>query len=116
MLHKHLQDGDIFNKWKARSWQGAYVGPSTCHASNIPLIYNPTTTHMSPQFHVVYDEDFILVVPLPSTAAADALLDKLYKKAFWMHDHNNPLLTDSYPFTTFWDQSIPTKPADHGRK
>jgi hypothetical protein len=50
VLHKRLQDGDAYSKWKARSWLGVYIGPSSCHASNIPLIYNPSTTHVSPQF------------------------------------------------------------------
>jgi hypothetical protein len=58
VLHKRLQDGDAFSKWKARSWLGVCIGPSSCHASNITLIYNPATTHVSLQFHVVYDEGF----------------------------------------------------------
>jgi hypothetical protein len=83
VLHKCLQDGDHFNNWKARSWQGVYVGPSTCHASNIPLIYNPITTHVSPQFHVVYDEGFTSVTSL-AMPSKDALLEKLYNKAYWI--------------------------------
>jgi hypothetical protein len=61
--------------WQNGSWQGVYVGPTTCHASNIPLIYNPATMHISPQFHVVYDESFTSVTPLPSFIS-DALMEK----------------------------------------
>ncbi len=48
VLNKRLQDGDSFHKWRARSWQGVYIGPSCCHASNVPLIYNYSTTYVSP--------------------------------------------------------------------
>jgi hypothetical protein len=77
VLHKELQDGATLNKWKPQSWLGVYVGTSNCHASAIPLIYNPNTTHVSPQFHVVYDEMFYTVNPPNSDAAVnDAYLSK----------------------------------------
>ncbi len=31
------------------------------HAANISLILNPRTGHVSPQFHVVYNYDFMMV-------------------------------------------------------
>lgn len=58
VLHKDLQDGSKIGKWKATSWQGVYIGHSSCHSGSIPLIYNPATTHVSPQYHIVYDEFF----------------------------------------------------------
>jgi hypothetical protein len=65
VLHKRLQDSDNLSKWKTRSWRRVYIGPSTCHAHNIPLTYNPATTHLSPQFHIVYDEGFTSVSSIP---------------------------------------------------
>jgi hypothetical protein len=38
-----------------------YVGCSPSHASNLALILNPRTGHISPQFHVVFNYDFIIV-------------------------------------------------------
>lgn len=58
VLDKALQDGKSLNKWKFRSWKGVYIGNSTCHSSFIPLIYNPATTHITPQYHVIFDEHF----------------------------------------------------------
>jgi hypothetical protein len=58
VLDKDLQDGKSISKWWKRSWKGVYIGSSTCHSSNIPLIYNPVSTHISPQFHVIFDESF----------------------------------------------------------
>jgi hypothetical protein len=43
-----------------------YVGRSPLHASNVGLILNPRTGHVSPQFHVVYDNDFTTVPYLRS--------------------------------------------------
>jgi hypothetical protein len=50
VLHKSLQDGNAISKWKERAWRGVYIGPSTCHSNNVPLIYNPETTHVSPPY------------------------------------------------------------------
>ena len=71
VLDKRLQDGDSLPKWKARSWLGVYIGPSLVHAGSVPVIYNPITTHISPQFHVVFDDQFLSVgqstVSLPTS-------------------------------------------------
>jgi hypothetical protein len=40
---------------------GIYVGRSPSHASNVALVLNPRTGHISPQFHVVFDDDFTTV-------------------------------------------------------
>jgi hypothetical protein len=105
VLHKRLQDGDAFSKWKARSWLGVYIGPSSCHASNIPLIYNPATTHVTPQFHVVNDEGFTSITSFASDIK-DKLLDKLYEKAFWSQQHEGDLtIPATYHFDSFWTGS-----------
>ena len=43
-----------------------YVGRSPLHALNVGLILSPRTGHVSPQFHVVYDDDFTTVSYLRS--------------------------------------------------
>jgi hypothetical protein len=40
---------------------GLYLGHSPTHAANISLILNPQTGHVSPQFHLIYDDDFVTV-------------------------------------------------------
>ena len=42
----------------------AYVGRSTIHAGNVSLILNISMGHVSPQFHVVFDEYFSTVPSL----------------------------------------------------
>ena len=61
VLDKRLCNGGKTSKWNPRSTQGMYLGLSPEHASNVILIFNLMTRHVSPQFHVVYDEDFTSV-------------------------------------------------------
>jgi hypothetical protein len=56
-----------FQKWEPQAWMGLYVGHSPSHAANIALILNPCTGHVSPQFHVVFDNDFTTVPYLHSS-------------------------------------------------
>ncbi len=46
---------------------GLYVGRSPLHAANVALIFNPRTGHISPQFHIVFDDDFSTIPYLPTS-------------------------------------------------
>ena len=48
-------------KWEPRARLGIYLGRSPAHASNVALVLNPKTGLVSPQFHVVFDDDFSTV-------------------------------------------------------
>jgi hypothetical protein len=48
-------------KWEPRSNIRVYLGHSPFHAGSVALVYNPSTGHVSPQFHVVFDDDFTTV-------------------------------------------------------
>ena len=48
-------------KWEPRCRVGIYLGHSPCHAGNVALVLNPRTLHISPQYHVVFDDDFSTV-------------------------------------------------------
>ena len=47
--------------WEPRSRIGVYCGHSPLHAGNVALIFNPRTGRVSPQFHCVFDDDFMTV-------------------------------------------------------
>ncbi len=49
-------------KWEPRSCLGTYVGHSPSHAGLVALVLNPRTGHVSPQFHVVFDDHFTTVL------------------------------------------------------
>lgn len=108
VLTKELQDGTSFGKWKSRAWEGVYIGNSTCHASAIPLIYNPASTHISPQYHVVYDEYFHSIHG-PRSVAPDAYLEKLFhSSACWFYE--NPYHDTPNFFESYWHHVGMTKP------
>jgi hypothetical protein len=45
---------------KILSWV-IYVGHLSSHAGLVALVLNPCTGHVSPQFHVVFDDHFTTV-------------------------------------------------------
>jgi hypothetical protein len=105
VLHKSLQDaGGSCQKWKSRCWQGVYLGQSPMHASNVALVYIPETTHVSPQFHVTYDDTFSSVSS-PDPQASDACIESLLEKTAWMYSDTYGPPSALHYFTT---QSDPT--------
>jgi hypothetical protein len=38
-----------------------YLGHSPFHAGSVALVYNPSIGHVSPKYHVVFDDDFTMV-------------------------------------------------------
>ena len=68
VLDARLQDagGPGVPKWEPRARLGIYVGHSPYHAGSVALVLNPKTGLVSPQFHVVFDDDFSTVPHLRS--------------------------------------------------
>ena len=58
VLDNALQIGQGAPKWKECSRVGVYLGPSPNHSRSIALVLNPRTGHVSPQFHVKFDDFF----------------------------------------------------------
>ena len=48
-------------KWEPRSQIGVYLGNSPFHARSMTLVWNPTKGRVSPQYHVIFDDDFSTV-------------------------------------------------------
>ena len=71
VLDTRLCNGGSIPKWNPRARRGIYLGMSPEHASNVALIYNLDTGYVSPQYHVVYDDEFASVSStLPSNIQA----------------------------------------------
>jgi hypothetical protein len=62
VLDPKLQDGKKIPKWQPRACRGQFLGYSKDHSTTIGMVLNIATGHVSPQFHVVYD-DFFTSVP-----------------------------------------------------
>ena len=74
LQNKHTWDcpvyllGSIFQfnivgipKWEPHSCAGIYLGHSPFHSGSVALVLNPATGHVSPQFDVVFDDEFSAV-------------------------------------------------------
>jgi hypothetical protein len=73
VLDAALQSGKGKSKWTERSRLGVYLGYSPEHASSVALVLNLQTGHVSPQFHVVFDDRF-------DTVAEDANFETLWQE------------------------------------
>ena len=58
VLDNALQSGQGAPKWKERARLGVHLGPSPNHARSVALVLNPRTGHVSPQFHIKFDDFF----------------------------------------------------------
>ena len=58
VLEPQLQDGKKLPKWNRRARMGQFLGFSRVHSSTVALVRNLHTGHVSPQYHVVFDDKF----------------------------------------------------------
>ena len=49
-------------KWDPHFQAGVYMGMSPNHASSVTLVLNLATGHITPQYHVIFDDNFSTVV------------------------------------------------------
>jgi hypothetical protein len=61
------QSGSIgTKKWDPKAHTGIYLGHSPLHAGSVAMVLNLRTGLVSPQFHVVFDDDFLTIPYLSS--------------------------------------------------
>ena len=48
-------------KWNPRARAGVYLGHSPSHAGNVSMFLNLKTGYVSPQYHIIVDDDFSTV-------------------------------------------------------
>ena len=99
-------------KWEPRAHTGIYLGHSPCHAGTVALVLNLRTGHVSPQFHVVFDDEFSTVPYLSSTdpppnwlhllqhCSEQASLEQTELSQSWLHPQDDPIPSPSTPAPT----------------
>ena len=85
-----MADGKATGKYsKRRSRLGVFVGFSQNHAGTVPLIYNPSTKHVSPQYHIVWDKDFS-IAPTSHLASTKSkihqIISDLFSNSEWRYE------------------------------
>jgi transposase InsO family protein len=79
VLDPALQDNKKIPKWDSKARQGIFVGFSKEHSSLAPLVYNPRTQHISPQYHVIFDDKFSTVPSLYTEPERNLRWEELFK-------------------------------------
>ena len=69
VLDDRLQAKKKIPKWEPKSRVGVYLGQSKEHASNVSYVLNTATGHISPQYHIIYDDDDSIVDATNDAAA-----------------------------------------------
>ena len=92
VLDPRLQDGKKIPKWEPRSRKGQFLGYSKEHASTVGLLRNIRTGHISPQFHVVYDETFSTVASENTLDLSEQWIDLfLNSREYYLEGHDDTL-------------------------
>lgn len=61
VLQKQLADGKSIGRWEPRSQRCINMGFSANHAKSVPLVLNPSTGSITPQWNVTFDDYFSTV-------------------------------------------------------
>ena len=64
VLDPVLQQGKKLPRWQPKSRKCTFLGFSKDHSSNVPLVLNPMTGSITPQYHVVFDDLFSTVASI----------------------------------------------------
>ena len=64
VLDKRIGDGKKIPRWTPRSRRFMYMGVAPTYATSVPLVLNPESGAITPQFHVVFDDSFSTVTAL----------------------------------------------------
>jgi hypothetical protein len=79
VLDRRMQEGKSPPKWTKRTTQKVYVGHLHHCSKSLPMVWDPKTKLVSPQFHVMFDDNFNTVqAPYPNIKQADTM-DRLFK-------------------------------------
>ena len=78
ILDYRVASGKKIPTWELKSRRGVYLGSSPAHASNVPLVLTLKTGHVTPQYHVVFDDCFSTVESGGSDDGTAELWQKLF--------------------------------------
>ena len=97
-------------KWRPRSHTGIYLGHSPCHASSVALVLNLKTGLISPQYHIVYDDEFTTVKYLESLTPPPHW-EHLVRTAFEKRSDLSDKISSSWLFPSEPSPRSPNKPS-----
>eukprot|EP00957_Ditylum_brightwellii_P156617 11920158-Ditylum_brightwellii.AAC.1 len=82
-------------KWDPRSRAGIYLGCSPVHAENIALVLNLQIGHVSPQYHLVFDDEFTTVPYLESD-------EEPPKWTYLVENYTERVIEEAFNISSLW--------------
>ena len=115
VLDPALQDGKKLPKWTKKSRLAMYLGQSPVHSPTIGRILDLRTGHVSPQYHVVYDELFNSVQgQLTAELFDEETWKNLIRLGYYRADDLTDVQGDVVPFHDYYDDFVgPLAQPDH---
>ena len=115
VLDPRLQDNKKIPKFSKRSRMGMYVGFSDQHSTTVGCVLNLQTGSISPQYHIIHDEEF--------TTVTGRLDDELFDSETWntLIERDPPInnvdpndIIDGHPpFERLYDDFVNDNNPDH---
>jgi hypothetical protein len=86
VLDRRMQEGTSPPKWTKRTTQKVYVGHLHHYSKSVPMVWDTKTKLVSPQFHVMFDDNFDTVqAPDPNIKQSDTM-DRLFQTNRYLYD------------------------------
>jgi hypothetical protein len=89
VLDRRMQEGTSPPKWTKRTTQTTqkvYVGHLHHYSKSVPMVWDPKTKVVSPQFHVMFNDNFDTVqAPDPNIKQSDTI-DRLFQTNRYLYD------------------------------
>jgi hypothetical protein len=87
VLDRRMQEGTSPPKWTKRTTQKVYVGHLHHYSRSDPMVCDPKTKLVSPQFHVMFDDNFDTVQPPPDPNIKHAdTMDRFFRDSTYTYD------------------------------
>jgi hypothetical protein len=86
VLDRRMQEGTSPPKWTKRTTQKVSIGHLHHYSKSVPMVWDPKTKLVSPQFHVMFDDNFDTVqAPDPNIKQSDTM-DRLFQTNRYLYD------------------------------
>jgi hypothetical protein len=86
VLDRRMQEGTSPPKWTKRTTQKVYVGHLHHYSKSVPMVWDPNTKLVSPQFHVMFDDNFDTVQALDPNIKKSDTMDCLFQTNRYLYD------------------------------
>jgi hypothetical protein len=87
VLDRRMQEGTSPPKWEKCTTKKVYVGHLHHYSKSVPMVWDPKTKLVSPQFHVLFDNNFDTVQAPDSNITQADTMDHLFKTNSYKYDN-----------------------------